>query len=280
MRPLPADIAPDAIEKHLRTQRIGRPLEVLAEVGSTNDVALAAARRGEREGLAVVADLQTEGRGRRGRRWVSPPGVGLYLSVLLRPILPPRRAPLISLAAGVAVAEGIVQVAGLSPRLKWPNDVQLGGKKVAGILAELAADGDVVGHIVLGIGLNLNHQAADFPEEVRGEATSLFLESGCVYDRGSVASAVLNALDRWYLTFCGAEFPTILEAYRRRSATLGRPVEVLEGDGGRWRGEAVDLDPEGALLVRDEKGKIHLVVAGDVSIRGVVEEAAPQRTSR
>ncbi len=273
----PPDIAPDLIETHLRARRIGRPLEVVAEVTSTNDLVLAAARRGEPEGLAVVADLQTAGRGRRGRRWTSPPGVGLYLSVLLRPGLPPRHAPLISLAAGLAVAEGIARITDLSPRLKWPNDVQLGGRKVAGILAELTADGDSVRHIVLGIGLNVRHQVADFPEELRGEATSVLLESGRVYDRGCVAAAVLNALDGWYLAFCNSDFPTLLEAYRRWCATLGQAVEVVEGDGTRWRGEAVAIDSEGTLRVRDGESRMHHVVAGEVSIRWVGEETAPPR---
>ncbi len=266
MSSIPSDLASEVIARSLRAQRIGRTLEVLAEVGSTNDVAMTAGRNGEPEGLAVLADRQTAGRGRRGRHWASAPGVGLYLSVLLRPGLPPRHAPLISLLAGVAIADAIEEMAGLAPRLKWPNDVQLRGKKVAGILPELAADGASESQVVLGIGLNLNHHAADFPQELRGEATSLFLESGRAYNRGVVAATLLNALDRWYQRFCGSEFPAILEAYRRRSATLGRCVEVREEEE-RWRGEAMDVDPDGALLVRDAAGTIRRVLAGDVSIR-------------
>jgi BirA family biotin operon repressor/biotin-[acetyl-CoA-carboxylase] ligase len=266
MSSIPSDLAPEVIARSLRAQRIGRSLQVLAEVGSTNDVAMTAGRDGEPEGLTVLADRQTAGRGRRGRHWASAPGVGLYLSVLLRPSLPPRHMPLIGLLAGLAVADAFEEVAGLCPGLKWPNDVQLRGKKVAGILPELAADGPSESHVVLGIGLNLNHHAADFPQEVRGEATSLLLETGRAYHRGVVAGAVLNALDRWYQRFCGWEFPAILATYRRRSATLGRRVEVRE-EGEHWRGEAMDVDPDGALLVRVPAGVVRRVLAGDVSIR-------------
>ncbi len=265
---IPDDITPDVILDSLRAQRIGRPVTVLGEVGSTNDVALEAARGGAAEGLTVLADRQTAGRGRRGRRWASPPGVGVYLSVLLRPGLPPRKAPLLGLAAGLAVAEAVEDLAGMSPELKWPNDVLLGGKKLAGVLPELATEGDSVSHVVVGVGLNLNHRAGDFPDEVRGTATSLRLESGRAWERGRAAAAILNALDGWYQRFLDSAFEKILEAYHRRSATLGRPVSVLIEQAG-WQGEAVGLDPEGALLVRDGAGALRRVVAGEVSVREV-----------
>ncbi len=276
---IPADIAPDVIRKGLRARRIGQTLRVLAEVGSTNDVALEAGRRGEPEGLTVLADHQTAGRGRRGRRWASPPGVGLYMSVLLRPEQPPRRAPLLGLAAGLAVAEAIEELAGLTPRLKWPNDVVHGGRKVAGILPELETDGDTVSHVVLGIGLNLNQCAADFPPEAREAATSLRMESGGTCDRGLAGAAVLNALDRWYPRFCAAEFGAILAAYRGRSATLGQRVDVLS-EATSWQGEALDLDPDGALLVRDAAGTLRRVLAADVSIRERPGPAPAPRATR
>jgi BirA family biotin operon repressor/biotin-[acetyl-CoA-carboxylase] ligase len=263
---IPADLAAETIQARLRSRVIGRPLEVLAEIGSTNDYVMGAGHRGAPEGLTVLADRQTAGRGRRGRPWSSPAGVGLYTSVLLRPSLPAAQAPLLTLMAGLAVGEAIHEVTGLDVRLKWPNDVLVEGRKVAGILVELATTDAWVRHVVVGIGINVNHGPPDLPEAVRETATSLCLVTGRVMPRAEVAAAIYNSLDRWYRTLGEGSASTILERSREQSATLGKPVEVITGEE-RWRGLAVDLDDDGALLVRDEGGALRRVVAGEVSIR-------------
>ena len=266
MSAIPPDITPEVIRSGLCSRVIGRVLEVFPEIGSTNDRAMAAGHGGAAEGFCVLADRQTAGRGRLGRAWVSPAGVGLYTSILLRPKGPLSSLPLLTLVAGLAVADAIQEVAGLSPRLKWPNDVWLDGRKVAGILTELATDGSSARCAVAGIGVNVNHCADDFPPELRPGATSLFQQGGRRIARGILAAAIYNGLDNWYALFCRDRRETILEAGRLRSATLGRPVQVLAGTE-EWRGQAMDLDPDGALLVRDETGALRRVVAGDVSIR-------------
>jgi BirA family biotin operon repressor/biotin-[acetyl-CoA-carboxylase] ligase len=263
---IPADLAPESIQARLRSRVIGRPLEVLGEVGSTNDRVMAAGRDGAPEGLALITDRQTAGRGRLGRPWASPPGVGLYTSILLRPTLPARRAPLLTLVAGLAVVEAIENVAGLAPRLKWPNDLLVNGKKIAGILTETASVESRVSYVVVGIGINVHHDTQDLPEELRATATSLRLATGREIPRGDLAAEIYNGLDRWYREFSEGRFETILARGRERSAILGSSVDVLAEDE-RWSGRAVDLDADGALLVREKSGAIRRVVAGDVSIR-------------
>jgi BirA family transcriptional regulator, biotin operon repressor / biotin---[acetyl-CoA-carboxylase] ligase len=266
MSDIPPDNTPEVIRAGLRSRQIGRVLEVLPEIGSTNDRAMAAGQGGAAEGLCVVANRQMAGRGRLGRPWVSPPDVGLYTSILLRPKGPVSSLPLLTLVAGLAVTDAIHEVAALAPRLKWPNDVVLDGRKVAGILTELATSGSSVNYAVVGIGVNVNHGEDDLPPELRAGATSLFQHCGRRIARGMLAAAIYNALEGWYALFCEDRRETILEAGRLRSATLGRPVEVLAGTEA-WRGQAVDMDPDGALLVRDASGALRRVVAGDVSIR-------------
>jgi BirA family biotin operon repressor/biotin-[acetyl-CoA-carboxylase] ligase len=245
---------------------IGRPLEVLAEVGSTNDRAMAAGHAGGPEGLTILADRQTAGRGRRGRTWSSPAGVGLYTSILLRPPERPARTPLLTLVAGLAVAEATGEIAGVCARLKWPNDILVGGRKAAGILAEMSTTDEKVSCVVVGVGINVNHGPEDLPEGQYPPAGSLAMETGRRIPRGELAAAIYNALDRWYEVFCRGQYASILAAGRERSATLGRSVDVLS-DEGQWRGLAVDLDTDGALLVRGGSGELRRVLAGDVSIR-------------
>ncbi len=266
MSPIPADLAPDAIRALLRSRVVGRTLQVHDAVDSTNDLAAAAGEQGAAEGLCVIADRQAAGRGRRGRAWVSLPGVGLYASVLLRPPLPAERLPLLTLAAGVAAAAAVGEVAGTPARLKWPNDVLLGGRKVAGILAEGTMLGGAAAQAVVGVGINCNHRREDFPEELRDSASSLALEAGRPIERHALAAALFNALDDWYQVLSRGEAQRVVEASRAASAVLGREVSVLAG-GELWRGAALDIDESGALLVRDAAGRLHRLVSEEVSIR-------------
>jgi len=154
----------------------------------------------------------------------------------------------------------------VTPALKWPNDVLCDGRKVAGILTEMATMGQRIGHVVVGVGINVGHRAVDFPAEMEATATSIEMVAGCRVNRGKVAAALYNAMDRWYSIFCQEGTDAILQQARRRTATLGRPVTVL-ADHQRWQGIALDLDTDGALLVRDETGAVRRVLADDVSIR-------------
>ena len=265
MTDLPVDLNPEIILSLLRTTVLARDLRVLGEVSSTNDVALAVGRDGAAEGVAILADRQSAGRGRLGRTWESPPGVGIYTSVLLRPRLPASLAPLLTLAAGIAAAETIQEVTRLAARLKWPNDVQLDGRKVAGILIEGTTLAGRLGEAVVGIGINVNQEAADFPPGLGG-ATSLRLALGRGVSRAALVATLYNTLEHWYRVLCGEEWGAILDRGRQWSAVLGQPVEVHSG-AERWCGLAWDLDRDGSLIVRDATGAMRRVVAGDVSIR-------------
>jgi BirA family biotin operon repressor/biotin-[acetyl-CoA-carboxylase] ligase len=266
MSDLPPDLDPKAIRSLLHTRGLGRDLRVFAEVGSTNDKALAAGREGAPEGLAVLADRQSAGRGRLGRSWDSPPGMGIYTSVLLRPQVSASSAPLLTLAVGIAVAEAIRDVTALQPRLKWPNDLQLAGQKVGGILVEGATLEGQLHEAVVGIGINVNQDVTDFPAALGNRATSLRVSLGRPLSRTALVASLYNTLEHWYRVFRREERDLILERGREWSAVLGQPIEVQSGDQ-RWWGLASDLDRDGSLLVRDGAGTLRRVVAGDVSIR-------------
>jgi BirA family biotin operon repressor/biotin-[acetyl-CoA-carboxylase] ligase len=228
-------------------------------VDSTQTIVFALAADGAPDRTVVVADSQAAGRGRRGRVWQDEPGASLLTSILLRPRLAPAQLPTLSLTAGVAVAEALASAAGLAPRLKWPNDVLVDGRKVAGILLEsrlssaLAASAPIV---ALGIGINVAQRA--FPPELAEQATSVRLAGGGDLDRDVLLVALLEALDRWRARLEREGFAPVRTRWRSLADTLGRTVSV---DG--VTGVAVDVDDDGALLV-DEGGRRRRVVAGDV----------------
>ena len=264
----PSSIAvPDDVGEALalagdRVGRLGCRVTWFADVGSTNDEAIALANRGAEEGWLVGADSQSAGRGRHGRSWSSPPGAGLYLSVVLRP--PSHAAPLLTLAAGVGVAEGIHAATGAEPRLKWPNDVYLvssGSRKVAGILAEGGTSGTRVDYVVVGVGVNVRN--AILPADVAARATSLEDEVGRPVSRGAVAAEVCAGLWRRYQELIADGGRQIVAAWRARGVgTFGRGVEWDSG-GVTYRGIARDVDVSGALVIETEQGLMQ-VVAGEV----------------
>jgi BirA family biotin operon repressor/biotin-[acetyl-CoA-carboxylase] ligase len=227
-----------------------------AEVSSTNDVAAALADQGATEGVIVVSNAQSAGRGRQGRSWVSPPGAGLYVSALLRPRLP---APLLTIAAGVAVAEGIQRATGLTTDLKWPNDVFVGGKKLAGLLAEASGTPAAV---VLGFGINV--MPAAYPPDVAARATSLEGELGRLVDRGRLLVACVGRLAARYADLAAGRGDVVVDAWRdRATATFGRRVRG-EAGGMPIEGVVEAVDAQGALVVRTVGGPAR-VTSGEVT---------------
>lgn len=262
----PAQLNADDILSRLGKVRvIGRDISVFAETSSTNDVIDRLARDDVAEGVVVFAESQNQGRGRLGRSWFSPAGKGLWFSVLLRPKLRPQQIPQITVLASVAVARTIEHVARLSPKIKWPNDVYVNGRKVAGILTELSAEQDVVRYVVLGIGIDVNVAASEFPPKLRSIATSLAIEAGHPIDRAELASAVLRELDELYVRVAKKDFESVAEEWERRCTTVGKHVVVLIGDR-RLHGHAEALDAEGALLLRTEHGHLERITGGDVQV--------------
>ncbi len=246
-----------------RFGRLGSEVRFFDSIGSTNDVALAHAATNppdRAEGAIIIADTQTAGRGRRGHTWFSPPGSGLYVSVVLAPSRardPDRAVRLLTIAAGVALAEGIEAGTGLIVGLKWPNDLQVGGRKLAGILAEGATQGTSVAAVALGYGVNI--RSAAYPPELADRATSIARELGREVNRRDVLIDTLTALGRRYDDLLAGRFDAILDAWRRRApAAVGARVTT----GGR-SGTTAGIDEDGALLVRMDD-RLERIVGGEV----------------
>ncbi len=247
----------------LDTHDLGQVLHSYEELGSTNDRARELAEEGAAHGEVVIAETQTAGRGRRGRAWISPPHRNLYFSAVLRPELPPSRAAELTLVASLAVCDAL-RSAGVAAGIKWPNDVLAGGRKIAGILTELAAEPEKVDWVVIGVGVNVNARAEDFPEELRGEATSVAIERGLPAPRALLAAACLGRLEAWLDAHAERGFAPIRDAWRERSVTLGREV-LVRTDGRELAGRAEDIDDLGALLVRTPE-RVERILAGDVQL--------------
>ncbi len=228
----------------------------VGSVPSTQAVAFDLAERGARDRTVVVADHQSAGRGRRGRRWEDEPGASLLVSILLRPRLGPDRLPGLSHVAAIAVGEALAAVAALAPRLKWPNDVLVGGRKIAGILLESRLSAMNSAITILGIGVNVAQR--EFPSELAGRATSVALETGRAVDRDVLLAALLDRFDTWRACLEGQGFGPVRERWLALSETMGRRVTV---DG--LTGIAVDLDQDGALVLETGAGR-HRVVAGTI----------------
>jgi BirA family transcriptional regulator, biotin operon repressor / biotin---[acetyl-CoA-carboxylase] ligase len=260
----PSALTPECVVARLATRWLGRAYEWHASCDSTNDLAAARAKTGGGEGLVVAADVQRAGRGRLGRSWHSPAGENLYLSILLRPVRPAAEIPPVTLLAGAAVAAALAGL-GFRPRLKWPNDVQVvvGGapRKVAGILTEMSSEGGRVGHVVVGVGVNVN--ATGFPPELSERATSLRLIAGRAFDRADVLAAVLAAFEPLYDQF-RADGPAAAGAAWQMYAALGERCRVST-PGQPLEGIAIGVDPDGALRLRDDAGQVHRVLSGEIS---------------
>lgn len=253
--------ADDLLSRLHHPRIIGRDIQVFQQTGSTNDIVEKLARDGVPEGVVVFAESQTRGRGRLGRAWLSPAGAGLWFSVLLRPALEPGAVTQLTIAAAAAVARAIRLQTGLTPQIKWPNDILIGGRKVVGILTELGAELDRVRYVILGIGVDVN--AASFPPELEAVATSLALASGRRFSRADLAAGLLEELERDYARIARGEFPTLAEEWEQQCVTLGRRVRIHIGDR-VIAGCAESLASDGALLVRTEHGRLERIVGGDV----------------
>jgi len=233
---------------------------LLAETSSTNDVAREQGRKGVKAGFVVAASRQTKGRGRLGRQWESPPKGGLYVSILLRPDLAMTEAGRLTILSSVAAADAVETVAGFRPRIKWPNDLLVEGRKLAGLLIETEPEGLRMRFAVVGIGINVGQEEEDFSPEVRGLATSMGLVTGEKFRRADVLVALLKAFERRL----AAPFEDVRQAWEESSLTLGQRVTLTTSRGIK-KGQAVGLDESGALLLRGESGEVETVTAGDMS---------------
>src|SRR6266850_4888487 len=251
--------ADDLLSRLGKTKVIGRDIRIFQETTSTNDIVEKLARDGVDEGVVVFAESQTKGRGRLGRNWVSPAGKGLWFSVLLRPDLRPQDVTQMTVASAAALRRAIKSTTGLAPEIKWPNDILVHGKKVAGILTELKGELDQVGYIILGIGVDVNLVAADLPADLRKLATSLRLEAGKAISRPALAVAVLRELDADYARIRAGDFEEVADEWEEDCTTMGQEVTIRMGPR-QVRGRAESLGEDGALMIRTDHGHLERVV--------------------
>jgi BirA family biotin operon repressor/biotin-[acetyl-CoA-carboxylase] ligase len=245
---------------------MGKTIHHFHRLDSTNSKAYQFALNGAEEGEVVIAESQEKGRGRLGRRWFSPPFLNLYISVILRPKILPHQASLITLMAAVATADAIEKFSGLPPIIKWPNDILLRDRKVAGLLNEIHSETDRIHFVVLGIGVNLNMDGKMFSKEIRTVATSLKIEIGRRVSRKAFLQFLLLELEAWYSIFLKEGSSPVLKAWRERAQIKGRRVKVTSF-GETLAGVAVDVDSDGALILETQDGKRKRVVAGDVQYK-------------
>lgn len=244
----------------------GRPLHLLEQTESTNKVAMEMARDEAPAGTLVVAESQTGGRGRLGKTWLSPPGTGLYFSMILRPGLEPAVMPRLTLGAGLAVCRAIDLVCKIEPMIKWPNDILLADKKCGGILTETELPGKQSPRIVLGIGLNISTPAQAFPPDLRERATSLQDHVDMPVVRGELLSVMVDEIEKIISRLENEDFSAILDAWRKRDASKDREMTWVATSGRTVKGVSLGPDSEGQLHIRDHAGNVHEILSGDIRL--------------
>lgn len=261
----------EELESLIETEWAGKNIVCYDVTDSTNLRVKQLGDEGAPHGTLVVADRQTAGRGRRGRSWESPAGCSIYMSVLLRPDIAPDKAPMLTLVMACSVAEGLRQC-GKSfgdPRIqiKWPNDIIINGKKLVGILTEMSTQIDYINHVTVGVGINVNTR--EFPEEIRETATSLYMECGHPVKRAPIIAAIMERLEVNYKKFIETKDLTkLLDTYHSMLVNLDRDVRIL-GEREQYQAHALGITPTGELIVRREDGREEEIYAGEVSVRGV-----------
>jgi len=264
---IPDRIYGQEVAAFLHTKSLGREFFCFFQVDSTNLEARRLAEKGALHGTVVAAESQTAGKGRLGRQWYSPSTAGIWMTAILRPGIPPQDAPKITLTAAVAVTEGIFEVCGIMPGIKWPNDILINGKKVCGILTEMRADMDRIHYVLLGIGINVNVNETHFPDDIVASAASLKTILGESLNRTELTAAVLNRLEIYYDALLSGDFDSIRKKWKNYSVNIGRRITV-NTVGKTVEGMAVDIDENGLLLLKGDDGEINRIVAGDVTLKG------------
>ena len=258
-------LLPSAIADGLAARRFGCRVYHYHRIGSTNDRARQLAQAGAPEGTVVVAEEQTSGRGRLGRTWLAPPRSCLLVSIVFRPDMPAPQAFRLTMLASVAAAVAVERVAGITPRITWPNDLLVGGKKLAGILSEASAIGKRLQFAVVGIGLNVNFEPDLYPE-IAATATSLRAQTGREVSRVRLLQQLLAEMESRYETLVAGAQDSLFAEWRLRLGTLGQQVTVSEGEH-RECGLAADVAADGSLILRRDDGSTRIVAVGDVTLR-------------
>jgi len=266
LRQATESLLPQEIQEGLKTNFIGRNNVVyFKETDSTNTRAEHLANEGAPEGTVVIADTQTQGRGRRGRSWFSPPGAGIYASLILRPRLAPNEAPKLTLMTSVAAVETLRAFTALAVTIKWPNDVLIHEKKVAGILTEINAEMDKIHYVIIGIGMNINTPLKAFPGDIRKIATSLLIETGNRFSRVSILRDYLERFEKCYDEFANEGFNPLMSRWRALTDIIGKriSVDVIHST---YTGIVRDIDEDGFLILQDRDGNLKKIISGDIAL--------------
>ncbi len=259
----PSLLLPLEIKHRLDTQIIGKNIYWEYEVESTNTLALQLAEDGAEDGTLVLSEAQKHGRGRMGRSWISQPESGIYLSLILRPHFVPMKAPYITFISAIAVVEALEHTLGLRPKIKWPNDVMLHGKKIAGILTELRAEMEEIHYVVVGIGINVSNTR--FPRDLREKVTCITLETRETFSRIQIVQNLLRSFEKWYQIILSDDYERAYIRWRGYSCTEGNRVEVNLGES-ILQGTAIHLGEDGSMYVQLDSGEERQVLAGDVTM--------------
>lgn len=260
----PNNIKPHDIRANLNTKSFGQAIHFYDTVESTQEVAHKLAREGALEGTVVIAEQQTKGRGRLGRAWESPKGTGIWMSIIVRPNIPPYQAPQLTLLTAVAIVQAIQQVTSLQPEIKWPNDILINGKKLVGILTELQAEADIIQAIIIGIGINVNTK--HFPEELKNKATSLLIENNRQeVERAALIRAIFEQFEKLYEEYLKHGFKPIKLLWESYNVSIGKYIsaKTLSEE---IKGYAKGITDEGVLLVEDDFGNVHEIYSADIDI--------------
>ena len=263
---IPDRLYPEEIRDGLSNRFLGRKIYYFDTVSTTNDKAKELARQGDGEGTLIVAEEQTGGKGRLGRKWFAPKYKGIWFSLILCPPVLPPEANQVTMLAAVAVASAIKKETGIEAGIKWPNDLLVGSKKICGILTELSAEMERINYLVAGIGINVNQDETDFPEELRESAASLKNEFKRKIDRVRLIQTTLAEFEGWYGTWLEQGFAPVLARWKEMSVSLNCPVRI-SAPNNSWDGWAEDIDSDGALLLRLPGGELRRVISGEVSLR-------------
>lgn len=256
----------ETISQAIHTKWAGKTVHFARETDSTNTWAKKLAKEGAEHGTLAVAEFQSAGRGRFDRKWTAPEGSSIMMTLLLRPEFSPQYASMLTLVMGLSVAQA-VEEAGFEVSIKWPNDVVVSRKKISGILTEMGVQGTEIGYVIIGVGINVNLK--EFPEEVQDKATSLYLESGQEYDRSLMIGLVMKYFETNYEKFVQTcDFRNLLADYHKMLININQPVRVLDKNNG-FQGVCLGIDEKGELLVKKEDSTVEKVSAGEVSVRGL-----------
>ncbi|MCA1063160.1 biotin--[acetyl-CoA-carboxylase] ligase [Rossellomorea sp. AcN35-11] len=261
----PDSVTESKIRLGLQTKTLGRVIRYEESVESTQRIAHVLAGEGAPEGTLVIADEQTAGRGRLMREWHSSKGTGIWMSLILKPLLPPQKAPQFTLITAVAVVQAIEETTDLHPEIKWPNDILIDGKKVTGILTELQAESDKINSIIIGIGMNVNHTKEHFPDELQSIATSLSIEQGNLLSRSDIVQKVLERIESLYSIYMNEGFTPIKLLWESYAISIGKNIRARTING-TIEGRALGITEEGVLKIEDSTGMVHQIYSADIEV--------------